>query len=187
MDKRYGTAALLAAAITVAGCGQAPAAPAASGTPAAPTTATTTTPGAPATPGTTTAPGTATTSATPAPPTEHPAPQDALVEVTVTGGFAGVDNRLVVREDGTYTTSRRGKPDESGRMTPAGLAGLRAALDDPAYARVPDRPSGAPVADGFQYTVTHTGRTVTAGDRERPAALDRVFGALPGGGPPTGR
>lgn len=108
-----------------------------------------------------------------------------LVEVTVSGGFAGVDNRLVVREDGSWTLRSRDKEPRTGRMDADGLAELRAALEDPAYARVPERPSGRPVADGFQYTVTHDDRTVVAGDDERPAALQRVFDALPEGGPPT--
>ncbi|WP_189947080.1 hypothetical protein [Streptomyces roseolus] len=108
-----------------------------------------------------------------------------LVEVAVSGGFAGVDNRLTVREDGSWTLRSRDKEPRTGRMEADGLAGLRAALEDPAYARVPERPSGRPVADGFQYTVTHHDRTVVAGDGERPAALQRVFDALPEGGPPT--
>ncbi|MEU3610536.1 hypothetical protein AB0E83_34625 [Streptomyces sp. NPDC035033] len=108
-----------------------------------------------------------------------------LVEVRVTGGFAGVDNLLVVREDGSWTVRSRSGEPRTGRMTAAELAELRAALEDPAYARVPERPDGPPVADGFQYSVTYDHRLVVAGDRERPAALQRVFDALPGGGPPT--
>ncbi|MEU9854946.1 hypothetical protein [Streptomyces sp. NPDC047974] len=120
-------------------------------------------------------------------PTEATEPRSGavLVEVAVSGGFAGVDNRLVVREDGSWTLRSRDKEPRTGRMDAAGLAELRAALEDPAYARVPERPSGRPVADGFQYTVTHHDRTVVAGDDERPAALQRVFDALPEGGPPT--
>ncbi|MFJ5711010.1 hypothetical protein [Streptomyces sp. NPDC093105] len=126
---------------------------------------------------------TATTEATEA--TADPRSETVLVEIRVSGGFAGVDNRLVVREDGSWTVrSRTGEP-RAGRMTAADLAELRAALEDPAYARVPDRPTGPPVADGFQYAVTYHDRTVVAGDRDRPAALQRVLDALPEGGPPT--
>ncbi|MCZ0981273.1 hypothetical protein O1L60_26210 [Streptomyces diastatochromogenes] len=57
----------------------------------------------------------------------------------------------------------------------------------PAFALVPERPTGSPIPDGFQYEVTYRGRTVVADDGERPPALQRVFAALPGGGPPTGR
>ncbi|MEV0452460.1 hypothetical protein [Streptomyces sp. NPDC050600] len=158
MDKRYGAAALLAAVITVTGCGQAPAAPATTPATASPTTG-----------------------------SEQPAPQDVLVEVAVTGGLAGVDNRLTVKYDGTYTTRTGTKPSKSGRMTPAETAELRAALEDPAYAKVPASPTGSPIADGFQYSLTYAHRTVIAGDGERPPALDRAFKALPDGGPPTGR
>lgn len=158
MEKRYGAAALLAAVITVTGCGQAPATPATTPATASPTAG-----------------------------TAQPAPQDVLLEVAVTGGFAGVDNRLVVKYDGTYTTVTRAKSPKSGRMTAAEVAELRAALEDPAYAKVPARPSGSPIADGFQYSLTYAHRTVIASDGARPPALDRVFKALPDGGPPTGR
>ncbi|MFD8014702.1 hypothetical protein [Streptomyces sp. NPDC058955] len=108
-----------------------------------------------------------------------------LVEVGVSGGFAGVDNRLVVREDGSWTVRSRSGEPRTGRMTATDLAALRAALEDPAYARVPEQPTGPPVADGFRYAVTYHDRTVVAGDGDRPAALQRVLDALPEGGPPT--
>ncbi|MFJ8130936.1 hypothetical protein [Streptomyces hydrogenans] len=130
-------------------------------------------------PGGTVSPGTASGA------TADPRSGAVLVEVAVSGGYAGVDNRLVVREDGSWTlTSRRGEP-RTGRMTSEGLAELRDALRDPAYARVPERPSDPPVADGFRYSVTYDHRLVVAGDGDRPAALQRVFDALPEGGPPT--
>ncbi|GHF85258.1 hypothetical protein ACFFSH_03550 [Streptomyces filamentosus] len=103
----------------------------------------------------------------------------------MTGGFAGVDNRLVVHEDGGWSVRSRSGSTRTGRMGAAELAELRAALQDPAYARVPDRPEGTPVHDGFEYAVTYDDRLVVAGDRDRPAALQRVFDALPEGGPPT--
>ncbi|MFJ5834227.1 hypothetical protein [Streptomyces sp. NPDC093089] len=129
------------------------------------------------------------TGPTPAPttPPQTPHPGDVLVEVVVTGGFAGVHNRLVVRYDGTWTSTSGTKPPRTGHMAPAATAELRAALEDPAYARVPARPTGNPIPDGFEYRVTHRHRLVVAGDGERPPALQRVFAALPEGGPPTGR
>ncbi|MFE5797734.1 hypothetical protein ACFQ8C_34855 [Streptomyces sp. NPDC056503] len=128
---------------------------------------------------------TASGSATSGGVTADPRSGTVLVEVAVSGGYAGVDNRLVVREDGSWTLRSRNKEPRTGRMGADGLAELRAALDDPAYARVPERPGGRPVADGFLYSVTYHDRTVVAGDDERPAALQRVFDALPEGGPPT--
>ncbi|WP_395363459.1 hypothetical protein ACHGLA_24905 [Streptomyces sp. YH02] len=155
-------------------------APSASSEPAEPGTATpsgaTTVPGTTATPGGTTAPGT---------PPADPHPAEVLVEVVVNGGLAGVRNQLVVHYDGSWTSRSGTKPPRTGRQTPAEAAELRAALEDPAYARVPARPTGGPVFDGFQYYVTYRHRLVVAGDGERPAALRRVFAALPEGGPPT--
>ncbi|MFF1508972.1 hypothetical protein [Streptomyces sp. NPDC058326] len=192
-------AALTAGALGASGCGpETPPAPGgpASGVSVPPGPATSATPPSPATPaprptptGPSTSPPAPTAPTTPTgstPPSAEPRGQEVLVEVVVSGGLAGVRNQLVVRYDGTWTSRSGTEPPRTGRMTPAEAAELRAALEDPAYARVPTRPTGAPVPDGFQYSVTHRHRLVVAGDGERPPALQRVFAALPEGGPPTG-
>ncbi|MEU6878041.1 hypothetical protein [Streptomyces sp. NPDC046712] len=115
----------------------------------------------------------------------EPKPHEVLVEVNVNGGLAGVSNQLIVHHDGSYTTRSGTKPPRTGRMTAAEVAELRAALEDPAFGKVPARPSGKPVADGFTYVISYDHRVVVAADGERPAALQRVFAALPDGGPPT--
>ncbi|MFB6840516.1 hypothetical protein [Streptomyces sp. NPDC056361] len=206
--RKWCGALLLAAALTVggtSGCGSgAPSAPggppSTASTPPAPPTETTTggTPPDAGTPGTkppdastppaprTDPPATGPTPASTTPP-QTPRPGDVLVEVVVTGGLAGIHNRLVVRYDGTWTSTSGVKPPRTGHMAPAATAELRAALEDPAYARVPPRPTGSPIPDGFEYRITHHHRLVIAGDGERPPALQRVFAALPEGGPPTGR
>ncbi|MFJ2934568.1 hypothetical protein ACIO8G_17585 [Streptomyces sp. NPDC087219] len=158
-----------------------PAEPGATATTTAP--GTTTPPAATTVPGTTTPPAATTAPGTPTATDPHPA--EVLVEVVVNGGLAGVRNKLVVHYDGSWTSRSGTKPPRTGRQTPAEAAELRAALEDPAYARVPERPTGDPVFDGFQYYVTHRHRLVVTGDGERPAALQRVFAALPDGGPPT--
>ncbi|MFJ8663948.1 hypothetical protein [Streptomyces sp. NPDC093795] len=191
-------ALLLAAALTLGaggavgatGCG--PETSPAPGGPASATSAPTgpTTPAASSDPATSTPPAPTTPPRTATPPgtiapTEEPRGQEVLVEVVVSGGLAGVRNQLIVHYDGTWTSRSGTKPPRTGRMTPAEAAELRAALEDPAYARVPTRPTGDPVPDGFQYVLTHRHRIVVAGDGERPPALRRVFAALPDGGPPT--
>ncbi|MFG2328970.1 hypothetical protein ACGFMM_05035 [Streptomyces sp. NPDC048604] len=158
--------AAIAAAVALTACGEQPPLP----------------PDAAATP---------TTSATPstsAPPKAEPRADEVLVEVNVSGGLAGVANQLLVYGDGRYTlrqglTSPRRR---EGRMKPAELAQLRKALESPQYAAVPARVDGGVVHDGFQYVVSYDHRVVVAGDGARPKALDRVFAALPEGGPPTG-
>ncbi|MEU1862119.1 hypothetical protein [Streptomyces gardneri] len=145
-----------------------------------PTTGTSTTTGT----SPTTAPSASPTSTSTAPPGE-PRPGEVLVEVVVNGGFAGVSNQLVVHYDGSWTSRSGTRPPRTGQQTPAEAAELRAALEDPAYARVPNRPTGSPIADGFQYFITYRHRLVVSGDGERPPALQRVFAALPEGGPPT--
>ncbi|MFB7373806.1 hypothetical protein ACFC0D_28585 [Streptomyces sp. NPDC056222] len=116
---------------------------------------------------------------------EH-GPREVLVTVNVSGGLAGVDNQLTVHYDGSYTTRSGSEPPRNGRMTPAEVAELRAALEAPAYAKVPARPSGKPVHDGFTYVVTYDYRVVVSADGDRSPAMQRVFSSLPDGGPPTG-
>ncbi|WP_399443065.1 hypothetical protein, partial [Streptomyces sp. WAC08241] len=132
-----------------------------------------------------TTPATPGSPTTPDAPRQDPRPGEVLVQVVVTGGFAGVRNRLVVHRDGQWTVRSGDKPPRTGRQTAAEAVELRAALEDPAFALVPARPTGRPVADGFRYEVTHRHRVVVAGDGDRPPALQRVFDALPEGGPPT--
>ncbi|MET9438947.1 hypothetical protein [Streptomyces sp. NPDC006551] len=163
-------AVALVAAWTVAGCAQDPAPAGAPGS-AAPTPPS-------AAPGLSIPP-------TPTGDDHRPGPKEVLVEVNVSGGLAGVANQLIVRYDGSYTTRSGTGPPRTGRMTPAEVAELRTALEAPAYAAVPARPTGEPVADGFQYVVSYRHRVIVAGDGGRPAALERVFAALPDGGPPT--
>ncbi|MEV4949485.1 hypothetical protein [Streptomyces sp. NPDC053755] len=180
-------AAAMGAALAVSGCGPdrppraaTPTPAPASGTPTSPSTAPE--PSAPPPPTATPEPS------APPPPTagaHRPGPREVLVELNVSGGYAGVNNRLIVHYDGSHTTRSGTGPPRHGRMTPAEVARLRAALEDPAYAAVPARPTGKPVFDGFRYVVAHRYRVVVADDGAVPAALARVFDALPGGGPPT--
>ncbi|WP_225802618.1 hypothetical protein [Streptomyces sp. NK15101] len=143
------------------------------------------TPPAPGGPSSASAPAAPSPTAAPGTPAADPQPGEVLVEVVVNGGLAGVRNQLVVHYDGSWTSRSGTKPPRTGRLTPAEAAELRAALEDPAFALVPERPTGRPIPDGFQYYVTYRHRLVVADDGERPPALRRVFAALPEGGPPT--
>ncbi|MFJ6936727.1 hypothetical protein [Streptomyces sp. NPDC101132] len=104
---------------------------------------------------------------------------ERLVSVTRTGGFAGVHESVLVKEDGSYQRLARAKATGGGRMTPAALARLRAALaaaDFPRQERVqfPEQP----VRDGFTYQIVHGGYEIGAADPLSPS-LTRVVEALP--------
>ncbi|NUK58405.1 protealysin inhibitor emfourin [Streptomyces lunaelactis] len=111
----------------------------------------------------------------------NPAPVQPLVELTVTGGFAGVRNRLLVQDDGTYSTSSRTGAVRTGRMSRAELTELRRALEKADFAHLPREATGSPVADGFSYRLTYAGHTVTTDDTTRLPGLREVFAALPDG------
>jgi hypothetical protein len=143
--------AAVALCFALAGCGgQAPAGAGAT----TPTTPATTVP-------VTTAGPTGRTDAT-ATPEGAATPAAYLVEYGRRGGLAGVDDRLVVQPDGSFTISHRGGTVSHGRMSPADLTKLRQVLE--AYA--------------FTYHVVYAEHEVTAADGGVPAALRPVLAEL---------
>ncbi|TXS50104.1 hypothetical protein [Streptomyces sp. t39] len=148
----WGAAVLLAGALAAAGCGTAGQSGGRAGAPS---------------------PAPAASSAAP------PALAPALVELSVTGGLAGVRDVVLVREDGTYSTYRKGGKQGSGRMTPAELNRLRDALEAARFPTLPREATPAPVADGFTYRITHRGHAVTTADPVPLPELGAVLSALP--------
>ncbi|MFJ5553029.1 hypothetical protein [Streptomyces sp. NPDC093225] len=131
--------------------------------------------------GTTSTAGPATDGGTTGGPTTTPAATPVgtwLVRVTRTGGLAGVNESVLVKDDGTVTRLRRAEPTGTGHMSPAELARLRAALEAADFPHLPrvSRPGG--IADGFTYRFVYGGYEVTAAD-PLPPALSRVVTALP--------
>ncbi|MEV6548811.1 hypothetical protein AB0M57_08865 [Streptomyces sp. NPDC051597] len=141
-------------------------------TPAPSTTLSAQPPATSPTPGTSPA-GTAT--ATP------PARQGQLLRLVVSGGFAGVHNELVVKDDGSYTSTRRDGQKTTGTLTREELAKLREALVDADFAHLPPRPTGRPIADALMYQFTYEGHVVLADDVHQTPGLRAVRARLPVG------
>jgi hypothetical protein len=82
-------------------------------------------------------------------------PGDVTVVVHRTGGFAGVDDTVIVEPDGRWrSTSRRGSP-HAGRLTDAQRDRLRTLATDPRLLKEADStPGPSRCADTFNYTVT---------------------------------
>ncbi|WP_256252261.1 protealysin inhibitor emfourin [Streptomyces sp. yr375] len=97
--------------------------------------------------------------------------------MTVSGGFAGVNQEVVLRGDGSVRTSDRGE-SEVRRTTTAQFTELRKLLADPALADVPAVTRNTGAADMFQYTLRFDGRTVTTDRSAAEPALDRLIDAL---------
>jgi hypothetical protein len=82
----------------------------------------------------------------------HPFP----LTITRTGGFAGVDQSITVRSDGSWSYGAgKAKPATQGTLTQAELDQVTRILSDPAFpADVrPHRTEGV-CSDGFTYSVT---------------------------------
>ncbi|MEV5903493.1 hypothetical protein OG613_04590 [Streptomyces sp. NBC_00015] len=104
-------------------------------------------------------------------------PDQKLVTMTVSGGFAGVNRQVVLRGDGTVRTTDRGESAVR-RTTAAQFTTLRTLLGDPALDDVPAFAIDMGSADKFQYTLQFDGRTVMTDRSTDAPALDRLIGAL---------
>ncbi|WP_158721381.1 hypothetical protein [Streptomyces sp. NRRL S-241] len=128
-------------------------------------------------------PGTSTSTSPSANPTAGrlPAPGETLVRVTRTGGFAGQTHTLVVKGDGSFTRlDVKARPTGTGRLTESELTGLRTALREADFARLPRIATGGPtIYDGFSYAFVHGGHEVAADQGSMPESLTKVLDALP--------
>ncbi|MFF3851046.1 hypothetical protein [Streptomyces sp. NPDC002328] len=97
--------------------------------------------------------------------------------MTVSGGFAGVDQKVVLRGDGTVEGSDRGESVVR-RTTEEQFLELRTLLGDPALADAPASIVNRGAADMFQYTLRFGGRTVVTDRSAEEPAVDRLIDAL---------
>ncbi|MFD8143584.1 hypothetical protein [Streptomyces sp. NPDC059708] len=180
-------AAVLLAAVSLAGCGEdgsrggpAPAgatAPATVTPPTAPPAATPT-----PVPPTGTAPASAPTDTPPTGAGPTVPSTERLLRVTRSGGFAGRTRTLLVNGDGSWTLlGDQDKELRGGRLDPSKLEDLRTALRAADFAHLPRKTTARPpVYDGFTYSFAHGGFEVAADQTALPPALSRVLEALPG-------
>lgn len=104
-------------------------------------------------------------------------PDQKLVVMTVSGGFAGVSKEVVLRGDGTVRTADDGETAVR-RTTAAQFTKLRTLLGDPALDDVPSFTMNMAANDLFQYTLRFDGRTVMTDRSSEEPALDRLIDAL---------
>lgn len=104
-------------------------------------------------------------------------PDQLLVTMEVTGGFAGVQKEVALRGDGTVHTTDKGERAVR-RTSAAQFTELRTLLGDPALDDVSDFTKNMQAADLFQYTLRFGGRTVRTDLSAEEPALDRLVHAL---------
>jgi hypothetical protein len=104
-------------------------------------------------------------------------PDQKLVTMTISGGYAGVSKKVVLRGDGTVRATDEGRTVVR-RTGAAQFTKLRTLLGDPALDEVPEFTIDMRAADMFQYTLQFDGRTVMTDRSAGQPALDRLIGAL---------
>jgi hypothetical protein len=114
-------------------------------------------------------------------PTTTTSESGALVRYERRGGVGQADVAITVREDGrgTRTSSDPRLPSAPFTLAPDRLARLRRALGDADLAHL--RSDGTPPpADGYEYTLTASGRTLRFPQGGLPRALVPVIALLEG-------
>ena len=94
-----------------------------------------------------------------------------LIDYHRSGGIRGIDDRLVIRDDGTATLSRNGKSSEI-TVTSDVMDRLRRALGQSQFGGLRseyEAPRGG--ADMYDYAITHNVHTVRAKDASLPEEI----------------
>jgi hypothetical protein len=106
-----------------------------------------------------------------------PAAAKPLVTLHQTGGFAGVDETLGVKQSRAASFTERGHTDRF-TVGKKRMHRLRVALNGWEHLKTA-YPADQPVADGFQYAITHAAHTVRTEDgAAKPRKLERVLALL---------
>lgn len=113
-----------------------------------------------------------------------PAPSDSrphtrvLVDLAITGGFIGRQDRVLLRTDGSYETTTRNRPHRTGRLNSPELTALRRDVATADFDALPTRMIDPNARDLFQYRITYAGHTVVTDRTEQVPALERVLERL---------
>lgn len=117
-------------------------------------------------------------SSTPVHAASSDSPLASAIEYRRSGGFAGVDDRIVVSPEGELEVRDRQNHRRSARLSPGDLQELASLLSGWKDVRAPGDPAPP---DAFFYAITYDGVTVTAVEfANAPRAFDLVRKRLEG-------
>jgi hypothetical protein len=115
--------------------------------------------------------------------TSAPSPESAPAKafpltVTRSGGFAGVDDRVLIKADGSVVVTRQGQAPVRTTLPATTMADLRRLLTSPEFTGRTSSPDAAAVCnDGYQYEFTSPSGSATVQDCGTPhgATMDRML------------
>jgi hypothetical protein len=109
-----------------------------------------------------------TTSASPTPGARMTEGISSTLVLTRTGGIGGLNDRLELRPDGTYTVTSKGKPPVTRQLSEGQLAAI---VNDLQAADLPHLSTQSPTerrSDQFTYVLRYDGTTFTATETTAP-------------------
>jgi hypothetical protein len=95
----------------------------------------------------------------------------------VSGGFAGIHERLVIRPDGHASFSAGGEDEQEFRLSDPQIQALALALDSADFDNLPAE-STSGTMDAFWYSLQYRGKTVEADEDAIPPALQPLIDEL---------
>jgi hypothetical protein len=101
-----------------------------------------------------------------------------LVGFQVSGGFAGVDDRLTIDKNGVATLTHRGGKVGSANLSEPELNQLKRALANAEFQALKPKYFSPNAYDSFEYTLTYSCRVVTADEGSIPRQLGPVIDQL---------
>lgn len=112
------------------------------------------------------------------PPVSKTTPPAILIDYHKCGGIAGIDNRLVIFDNGVAIFSGKSTGSEIS-LDETELESLKVLINQSQFLEL-EASYSAPrnYADLFTYTVTYEGKTVTAEDTAVPPRLETVIESL---------
>lgn len=112
------------------------------------------------------------------PPVPTPATPTLFVDYQRTGGFAGVNDRLVIFDNGVALVSSRTTSREF-TLNRSELESISAVFEEAQFPSLEGNyTSRRGGADLLQYSITYGGKTVNTEDTAIPAALEQVIGEM---------
>jgi hypothetical protein len=110
-----------------------------------------------------------------APPVSRPAAPALFVDYQRTGGIAGVNDRLVIFDNGVTLVSTRTASREI-QLNQSDLENISAVFDAAQFPMLEGNYTSRRMgADFMQYSISYQGKTVNTEDTAIPAALDPVI------------
>jgi hypothetical protein len=114
------------------------------------------------------------------PPVSHPAPPAVLVDYHRSGGIAGVDDRLVMFDNGATVVSTTTESNDI-VLNASEITKITSLFDQAHFSQLQENyPAPHGSADLFHYSISYQGKTVVLDESAYPVSIQPIIDELQG-------